>query len=121
MGSSNRPNSWAGCLAVALLWLMGRTAEAASGPVDGDPAARCEVLAAYPLPEKPGVTWEALDPSQAIPACEAAVAAQPDQPDLKAHLCRALRKDKQFETAVLQCRASAEAGSAAGQVHLAYC
>jgi len=78
-------------------------------------AARCERLAAAWTANGPGVDWSDLDPEQAIPACEQAVRAVPDDPDVKAYLCRALRKAERFGDSTPLCREAANAGSPPGQ------
>jgi len=83
-------------------------------------AQRCIELAAGWREMGPEIEFDAIDPQQAIPACQAAVKEYPKQPDLKAHLCRALRKAERFDEAIGFCRQAAEAGSAAGQVQLGW-
>jgi TPR repeat protein len=83
-----------------------------------DPVGRCVALAAYPFPGQPGVAWDALEPETAIPVCEAAIQAHPEQPDLHAHLCRALHKGKRFEEAATHCRLAAEQGNPVAQNNL---
>jgi len=78
-----------------------------------DPAQRCIELAAGWRDKRPGIEFDDIKPQQAIPACEQAVQVHPEQPDLKAHLCRALRKAERFDEAVVLCRQAAEASSKA--------
>ncbi len=105
------------CLSVLLSLHLERTAIADSSSIE-DPASlvgRCEALAAAWTSSGPGVDWSDLDPGQAIPACEQAMRAVPDDPDLKAYLCRALQKAGRFGESTPLCREAAQAGSAAGQ------
>jgi HEAT repeat protein/CHAT domain-containing protein len=90
----------------------------AAEPESPTVAAACAALAAARTPDGPGIDLKAIKPAEAIPICEAAVRAVPEDGDLKAHLCRALQAAGRDEEAFDWCQQAAEAGSAAGKLDL---
>ncbi|MCP1674294.1 TPR repeat protein [Natronocella acetinitrilica] len=64
------------------------------------------------------VAFADIDPARAVPLCERAVAADPEDADLQAHLCRALVRAERVDEALAWCERSAAAGSAAGEFGL---
>jgi TPR repeat protein len=80
-------------------------------------ATPCDLAAAHPAdPERvgPSVEYANLDPSVAIPACEAAVAAEPDVMRFKTLLARALDKAGRGDEAARLNEIAMRAGSLAG-------
>jgi len=73
-----------------------------------------------------GVPFDDVDPLRAIPACEAAVNAQPDSARLNHNLARAYEKNERLSEALSRYRIAAEAGyppaiNALGIMYLAGC
>lgn len=102
-----RPIRDAALLLAALACLV---APAAAGTVD------CDRLAASPhdpLRQGEGVPYDALDAAAAIAACEAALAAAPEEPRFAFQLGRALAKAGRVEEALTAYRAAAERGHVA--------
>jgi len=101
----------------ASLFLAEADAPDATATAD-DPGAMCDRLAGDafdPRKRAPGVLFEAIDAERAVPACQAAVEAAPDEPRLSYQLARALyRADKRDEATAL-IRAAAEKDYPAAQ------
>lgn len=85
----------------------------AQNPDEAIPAAVCDQLAAHPFdPDRigPGVTpWE-MDRERALPACRAAVAAEPNNPRLAFQLGRALERHQEYDEARRQFQRAVDAG-----------
>ena len=85
------------------------------------PVHECDRLAAHPEdPERmaEGVVFELIDTERAIAACEAAVAAFPNEPRYRFQLGRALHSAGRPEAALPHYRVAAEAGYAPAQSNL---
>jgi TPR repeat protein len=74
----------------------------------------------------PGIPFDDVDPAKAIPACEAALKAQPDSARLHNNLARAYEKAERLNEALEQYKAAAAAGyppaiNALGIMYLSGC
>jgi len=74
----------------------------------------------------PGVAFDDINTAAAIPACRAAVAAEPDSPRLRHNLARALEKGQQLKEALAEYAKAADYGlpasiNALGIMYLAGC
>jgi TPR repeat protein len=101
-------------LAVFLVAAPVGWAHAQTPPVDD-----CDRLAAHPLdPRKraPGVAWSELDADKAIPACEAAVRAYPDELRFAYQLARAIDRAGKPDRAFAMYRFLANEGYAAAEL-----
>jgi uncharacterized protein YhfF len=97
-----------GCACAATFALLSAPVSAAD-----DPVAACDRLAAHPEdPQKvtPGLSAEQIDYPAATAACEAAVAAAPDNLRVRYQLARVLFYADQNERAVEQMRIAADGG-----------
>jgi len=97
-----------GCACAATFALLSAPVSAAD-----DPVAACDRLAAHPEdPQKltPGLSAEQIDYPAATAACEAAVAAAPDNLRARYQLARVLFYADQNERAVEQMRIAADGG-----------
>lgn len=86
------------------------------------PIESCDVLAAHPDDPKrvrDGVSFAKLDAAAAEAACEAAIAAQPEEPRYHFQYARALHKEGRLPTALTHYRRAAELGYAAANYALA--
>ena len=68
----------------------------------------------------PGVAWEDLDPSRALPACETAIAKHPDELRFQHQYGRAQLKAGRLDDARLWFRTAAEKGYVAAQKHVGH-
>src|SRR5262245_24361208 len=82
------------------------------------PARACDRLAAHPLDRKkvvPGVEWDDIDAEKAVPACEAAVRAYPDETRFAYQLARAVDRAGQTDRALAMYQFLAGEGYLAAQ------
>ncbi len=94
----------------------------AAAAANRPPIEACDVLAAHPDDPKrvrDGVPFAALDAAAAVSACEAAIAAQPEEPRYHFQYARALHKEDRLQTALTHYRRAAELGYAAANYALA--
>lgn len=86
---------------------------AAQNPDTAIPAAVCDLLAAHPFdPDRIGpgvVSWD-MDHERALPACEAAVAAEPDNVRLAFQFGRTLERAQRYDEARAQFQRAADRG-----------
>ena len=95
---------------LAILWASSVVLGQESAPA---PSHRCDQLAANPLdPQRvgPGVQTSDIQPRQAIPACEAAVALFPNELRFQFQLGRAYRQAGRFSDDLIWYGASANSG-----------
>lgn len=83
-------------------------------PQSASPAELCNQLAGHPWEPgrngHTGVEWNQVDAQSAIPACRAALAQQPDAPELKYRLARTLMQVGAYDEAMPMMLEAAEAG-----------
>jgi hypothetical protein len=104
----------AAVLAVLLVSaLPAESAQTAAPAAEPAPATDCDLYAASPRDEErwaPGVEYEKIENAKAIPACEAAVAAYPQEERFRFQLARALDAAKEYKRAAYLYRDLASAG-----------
>lgn len=102
-------------LLVAALALFATSAAAQNA----SPEQLCDQFASHPWEPgrngRGGVEWDRLDVAQAIPACEAALAAYPDAPEIKFRLARALVRSGDLEKGLPLMLEAAQAGYSAAE------
>src|SRR5262249_20729642 len=85
------------------------------------PLTDCDTHAASdsdPQRKSTGISFEKINPSLAVTACEAAVQKYPDSSRFNYQLGRAYQKAKNFDAAVAQYRKAADRGNALAQYNL---
>ncbi len=99
--------------AACLLMCLAPVGAVAQNPDTAIPAAVCDLLAAHPFdPDRIGpgvVSWD-MDHERALPACEAAVAAEPDNVRLAFQFGRALERAQRYDEARAQFQRAADRG-----------
>ena len=83
-------------------------------PQSASPGELCNQLAGHPWEPgrhgKTGVEWNQVDAAAAIPACQDALAQQPDAPEIKYRLARTLMQVGAYDEAIPMMLEAAEAG-----------
>jgi TPR repeat protein/CHAT domain-containing protein len=103
---------WSGRAFAPALVLTCWTALSGSAATENLAAQACREAAAFDV--EGGVTWQGLEPSVAIPQCEAALKAEPKNAAVQAYYGRALWKAGRVKEATEVIRASAAAGHRSG-------